>query len=632
MQKMIYADHGPPEKLPENVRHILHFPSRQIYLSDPKEVFKKLLVDAAKHHAPLIFVEKVWRVIILLYELAQYDKPSGYQWMRKQLLDSLPACTLHYTVVHKKTHMVRHIQGDRFRRKNFPARNYRPVCIETRSNLKDLLKFHAERHEGCYGDRMVEKVKKGDPIDIYFYVDGVQPSTSGTWKMLCQVIKLDCCHMLLNFNTIVYAKDHQLEADELLQGLLSELHANPNVNVKYVIADMPERHRLCGMTNFNGSYGCTVCFSPGEKRDGAPGMVWPHSTTTAHLRDDESFKTLSENTRDTGVVVGGQKIRSPLLSIPGFSIVDGLPIEPMHLFQGITKNFLEQFAKKFLSRKQELELVKRINKMYSNLKLPSDFKRSCNNRDLDLSKWRANEFKQLLALCGMDIGDEYERLGHPRVANVWRRYTWIFRTLAQGDVWYARASHNGVLVKAQIDLLIQEVESLLGPNGCTPNLHALFHMPEKRAKASLGTITAERAEAFYGRNRKWFKEQTMSVGKQIHYNSLLAALDGHACRTPFHFEVDSGNNSMDHIMIDNCRHAYHYLGDDENERFYRVKRLRCQQILPTGINVNLRECGYLQVVGCEEEEALVEKTKIIAKGVLTSNNILHTWTQDLQDL
>ncbi len=241
-------------------------------MQDPHDVFEELLIDAAKHHVVLKYVAKTWHIICLLYDLANRPVPPGYQTMRQRILARLPACTLHYTVMHKRTHNVRYIEGAKFNRKSFPARNYKPLVIETRANLKELLRFHADRHVGSLGQKMLADVETEQPINLYYYVDGVQPSTSGTWKMLCQVIKLECCNMFMNFSTIVYAKDHRLEADHLTEGLLAELNANPNVNVTRVIADMPERHRLTCMTNFNGEFGCTFCMSPGERRDGSPGI------------------------------------------------------------------------------------------------------------------------------------------------------------------------------------------------------------------------------------------------------------------------------------------------------------------------------------------------------------------------
>ncbi len=360
------------------------------------------------------------------------------------------------------------------------------------------------------------------------------------------------------------------------------------------------------------------------------GMCWPYSTTQAVLRDDLSFEHLAAYSRQLGLPVGGQKHRSPLLNIPNFSITRGLVIDPMHLFYGLTRSFLEQFPKKYLTRAAERELNRKIGELYCALDLPRDFKRE--HRELDLGKWRANEFKQLLALCGLDIADEWEKLSHPEIADFWRRYTWIFRTLAQGDVWYQRASHSGKLVKANIDILYKQVEKLLGKNACSPNLHALHHIPEMRAYSRLGDVTAERAEDFYGKNREWFREQTHSVGKQIHINSLLAAKQGHVCRTTFNFRPKSKEGDMDHVMIDHRRRAYYYVGDADDEKFYRVRRLKCQQYWPPGVNLNLRECGILQVVGREDEVEFLEKSHVIAKGIIGNNSTLHTWTRDLQDI
>ena len=315
------------------------------------------------------------------------------------------------------------------------------------------------------------------------------------------------------FNTIVYVKEYKIDGPELLEGLLHQLHLNPTARVKMVLADMPERLRLLGLSNHNAEYGCQICFAPGEKRDGAPGMVWPHWTTQGNPRDKACFENLPEIARDKNLPVGGHKLRSSLLDIRDFDVVENVPIDPMHLFAGLTKAFWENFPKQFLSKKETDDLTKEIDAIYCDINLPMEFKRG--TREIDVVNFRANEWKALTALCGIEIAHAWLRRGYEGVAMIWLRYTYIMRMLAQGDIWYRTGSWGGKLVKAQITLMYKEVEELLGKAACTPNLHALHHLPEWRARMPLGVMSTEKAEDFYGKVRRSFAEQTASIGKQV---------------------------------------------------------------------------------------------------------------------
>ena len=414
-------DAAPPEPIPDNVKELVHFPKRKHLMDDPTNVFERMLCLGAKHHIPLSFMHVCWEVMRDLFELVNLTRPPTFQTLRLKALAQLPQCTLHYTLRHRTTQRIKHVTGDSFQKRKYPTHLYEVLCTETRADLGALVKFHADLHKGRRGDDL----KSMDPVPIHFYCDGVSATTTASWKMICQAIRVDCCNLLLNLNTYVHHRDHKPTADDLLEGLLSELHRNPHVHVKLVLCDMPERLRLLCMTNFNGKHGCHICVAEGETRTGAPGVTWPLTTIHEPQRDDASFEKFANSARDTGMPVCGVKSRSPLLDIEHFSIANGLAIDVMHLFAGITKYMWDAFAKKFLSPKQTRELTEQISKAYCSHHFPEDFKRKF--RPIDVANYRANEWKQLVALVGVDIGRAYEELGHKSVGHWWKRYTWVMK-------------------------------------------------------------------------------------------------------------------------------------------------------------------------------------------------------------
>ncbi len=384
---------SPVEEMPENIRELLHFPDRNMVHDDPEKAFRRLLTKGAKHHIPIKYMEITWEIVCDLFEVFTSERPRGFHRLRELELQALPGCTLYYTLEHRRTHTIHYVSSAKFKKKTYPVNKYRSLVCETRADLKELLEYHAERHNGPVGHEMKLTVERSEPICIHGYVDGVTPTSTGSWKMLCQVIRHNCCNLILNYSTFIYDKDYQLTPEQIMEGLIADLNRYPNVRLGLLICDMPERMRLCGLTNHNGEHGCLTCISPGEKRDGAPGRIWPPWTTTGQLRDDASFLNLAVASQITGLTVGGQKTSTPLVHIPGFSIVHGVPIDPMHLFAGLSKMLWERLAKTFLKRKQIKEMTDAISELYLGLDLPSDFKRE--KRRIDPPHFRANEWKQV---------------------------------------------------------------------------------------------------------------------------------------------------------------------------------------------------------------------------------------------
>ncbi len=433
----------------------------------------------------------------------------------------------------------------------------------------------------------------------------------------------------MNYATFVYQKDYEITAEDLLEGLTKDVNKHPNMVINLVIADMPERHRLLGLISHNGEYGCQICVAPGEKREGAPGNCWPPSTMGYPKRDRQSFEKQAAASVTTGLPVSGHKTRSPLLNLPNFNIVHGVPIDPMHLFAGLSKMFWEKFSASYLSNDEAKILTDRVNKKYQSINFPSDFKRD--KRPLDPPKWRANEWKQLIALVGVDIGNDYIDMGYSDVGVFWLRYTWIMRMMAQGNVWMDRGTFHGKRLRDQIAVLYEEVEKLLGKQSCTPNLHALYHLPDVREKHRLPVISTEKAEAFYGVNRRSFAVQSTSIGKQIHVNTLLAAKQGHACAKTFKYSPMVKEKDMDYLMVDNRRGVHALVGDHEDNDLYRVQKVNCMPYIGYGGIFNWRDCGVMKVIDIDEKETTVMKKNIIARAILTKDKMLYTWTRDLHD-
>ncbi len=104
------------------------------------------------------------------------------------------------------------------------------------------------------------------------------------------------------------------------------------------------------------------------------------------------------------------------------------------------------------------------------------------------------------------------------------------------------------------------------------------------------------------------------------------------CEPRFQFKAMKQTTDMDHVLVTNERHCYHYVDESADGRFYKAKRLDCQVFNARLGEFNWRDCGIMEVTGLDESEVVsVQKSSVIAKGIVTKKNIIHIWTRDLHD-
>ena len=64
----------------------------------------------------------------------------------------------------------------------------------------------------------------------------------------------------------------------LQRRILSEVERDPDIRLRFVVADKVERHFLKGIVSVAGLYSCEVCVGSGETRKGGGGggISWPY--------------------------------------------------------------------------------------------------------------------------------------------------------------------------------------------------------------------------------------------------------------------------------------------------------------------------------------------------------------------
>ena len=74
--------------------------------------------------------------------------------------------------------------------------------------------------------------------------------------------------------------------------ILSQLEADPEARLRFIICDTLARHFLKGLISHTGRFACECCIAKGVTK---PAMNWPfHSEFNKPLRNEEQMKFVAE--------------------------------------------------------------------------------------------------------------------------------------------------------------------------------------------------------------------------------------------------------------------------------------------------------------------------------------------------
>ncbi len=376
---------------------------------------------------------------------------------------------------------------------------------------------------------------------------------NGKYRLLSQVVRFvgpndeHPCKFMFNAVTITWSAGYQMDRKQRLSALSYELR-KANLKTRLMHADMVERNILCNKMSHLSEFGCDQCVAK------TTGGHYPVETTFGEpLRDELSW---TREVPENGTFLG-RKGPSPLKDLPGFSIAQGLSIDPMHqAFMGHVHFLIRKFILSnecHNGKDIKTELLKQINRNYLNISQPKEIQRD--PRDYEKT-WCANEFKVLLLTCGHKIADILLTMDLPELALLFGRFTFIMRALLQPNEWLEHVEQKydlQELMKNHLEL----IQELLGINEMNANSHAMSHLYYWRSMHRLHTLSCEPGEAFFGDNKRKMDVRNKHYGRQIHYNQMTEFLNGHDCRDVFSYSKPVSKRSKDNsILVDDSMKMY----------------------------------------------------------------------------
>ncbi|XP_070384883.1 uncharacterized protein [Dermacentor albipictus] len=236
------------------------------------------------------------------------------------------------------------------------------------------------------------------------------------------------------------------------------------------LLDSPARAAMQHMMQFNGYFGCSWCYHPGNNVDGTVKycLSEPHPDRT-----DEELVADMTAACHTGSTVKGVKGPSPLINLPGFSPVWSWCPDYMHcvllgVSRQITELWLSECGMDYYCGSPST--MKVINERLLSINMPECISRQ--PRALTVRKyWKASEWQYWLLYYSM-----------PCLSNVLpKKYLEHWGLLVKGMFLLLKDSVSLLDIEHSARFLTEfvvGVEFLYGQKNMTYNVHQLLHIPK----------------------------------------------------------------------------------------------------------------------------------------------------------
>lgn len=164
-----------------------------------------------------------------------------------------------------------------------------------------------------------------------------------------------------------------------------------DVDLMAIIADSPARAFIKCVKGPTAFYGCERCTVKGNTVDRR--RVYPKMNCVRRTRESFILQQQKEHHKDDKLTK--KKMRTPLLDIPNFDPVMGLPIEIMH---SLFLNQMKSLGEKWIGRHNnafqlDTENLQKLTKILDSITpfIPDEFQRTCFDVT-QFCRWKATQF------------------------------------------------------------------------------------------------------------------------------------------------------------------------------------------------------------------------------------------------
>lgn len=345
-------------------------------------------------------------------------------------------------------------------------------------------------------------------IQLVCNVDGI-PITKSTsaqfWPILCMVYLKDyrCPPFPV---AIYYGNTKPVSLDQYLQDFINEINVLINNGLTYrketyeiilkaIVCDAPARAFLKCIKGHTGFYSCERCHQKGNyinHRLVFPILCDPESV---ELRTDTNFRSQTLQEHHTGM--------SPMVRIDKFDIIQGLPLDYMHLAcLGVCRRLLNIWCKGVSQFRLSPSLKEEISRYSSQIQycIPTEFSRHPRSLS-ELDRWKATEFRLFSMYTGMILLKG--KLPEKQYKH-FLLFSIVLRILGAGIYGDDLGDIANILIRTFTD----GYEKLYGIEELVYNVHSLQHMVSEVVSQSrkLDDISCFDFENYLGQMKKLLRQ------------------------------------------------------------------------------------------------------------------------------
>jgi hypothetical protein len=530
----------------------------------PATLFGRDLVHAAtRHGVSQAGVDAIMDVLKQHNVTFPFEVPRrNFQDVKRHVWASQPRPLMDVTYREAEGNVDKYIGLRSFPKSKLRDSGSKALVVRTYFHIADLSRIAKRLHSPQ------EEFPAFDASHLVLSSDGVPISKSGgvagSLNVVC--LRFRGCRQIYPLIVVrVKDKKYKLSPQELFGPVIQEIK-DLGLTLEYLVADAPERAFARCQKNHSGYLSCDLCTAHGRKLKKkktttadnpdniSTGIFFPNyvadrgepreiTRVLAVLENLETFKK-EENAEElccgyTGV--------SPFVQLPGFDIVQSIPVDIMHLVPlGVVKKLFQLCTENNKKIATKLAPVRQfVCKWIVQQRVPRCFTRR--PRD-EFTHFKASEWRSLCLLWFPLMVEGLSKVEQVPLRQLWLFLPFIVRAhLLDTAEWQ---DLEELLAQAGSSLrdigrkYLEIFQDVFGKTLISYNMHIFGeHMPDIRARRPLLEASAFPFESAYGQILKTFTVGTESIGKQSCLNMvLLATLEKHRCETGVSFHPGSSKS------------------------------------------------------------------------------------------
>ena len=230
------------------------------------------------------------------------------------------------------------------------------------------------------------------------------------------------------------------------------------------------------------------------------------------------------------------------------------------------------------------------------------------------------------AICQI-VNDE---VGHI-LARIWSTYTFLI-LLYYGPEWVFNEFEDDYLEELH-QRLYDDYEMEFGPQACSYNWHAFYHMHTVRKLGRAHLVSTEAYESAYGHVKNAYQPGTRNISLQIVRNMMMKGINNH---TPDHcdHELILEPERVKSVRFDDS------VAVDEQLNYYKIIHVNGDVVTVLPMETTRWECPWdptlpFHKVGAKKFKAFaqcqieLDKRLLLGKGVLLDNKLLVPFYWDM---